>query len=250
MARQSDPLQAIPAGIPVLLTRPEAESLAFAAACATRFGARLCPVVTPLLAPRYLTASVPAKDYAAVVFTSAHGVEGARRLGVALPAHAWCVGRKTATAASAAGFRAISADGDADALISALRANPPNGRILYLRGVDTHGNILERLQSFGLAVDELVVYVQEAQDLTAEAIYLLQARTDVIVPLFSPRTAALFRTALPADRSASLHIAAMSAAVTGPVADLLQAKLVVASRPDADAMLDAVETLLADLPLP
>ena len=244
MAKQS----AAAAATHVLITRPRAEGEAFAAALALRFGAQVCPVVAPLIAPRFLTPTIPARDYAAVVFTSAQAIEGARRLGVPLPQLAWCVGRKTAEIATAAGFRAKSADGDAGALAKAILARRPDGRILYLRGVDTRGNLLELLDSSGVHTDVAIVYTQDPQPLTEEALALLCSPVPLLVPLFSPRTATLFRAALPPGTQAKLRIAAMSPAVAEALGDLPRAALAVALRPDAPAMLDAVESLLAGRP--
>lgn len=244
MARQSAP------GIPILVTRPQAEGEAFAATLSARFGPRVRPVVAPLIAPHFLTPAIPARAYAAVVFTSAQAVEAARRLGVALPRLAWCVGRKTAAVATAVGFDARTAYGDAEALAEAILATPPNGPILYLRGVDTRGNLLERLHSSGVDTDVAIVYAQEPQLFSPDALTLLKSPTNLIVPLFSPRTATLFSNALPPGTSARLHIAAMSAAVADALEDLPHANLVIASHPDADSMLASVETLLVGVPVP
>lgn len=244
MARQSEPQ------IPVLVTRPMAEGEAFAAALTARFGARIRPVLAPLIAPRLLTPPIPARDYAAVVFTSAQAVEAARPLAAKLPRLAWCVGRKTASVATEAGFRARSADGDADALAKAILDDPPNGRILYLRGVDTRGNLLELLTSSAVAMDVAIVYAQDPQPMTSEVLSLLRSVEPVLVPLFSPRTATLFRAALPPDTSAELHIAAMSSSVAEALGDLPRAALTIARQPDTPGMLDAVESLLVGLTLP
>lgn len=234
----------------ILITRPKAEGDAFAATLAARFGPRVRPVVSPLLAPRNLTPDLPDRDYAAVVFTSAQAVEAARPYLSRLPRQAWCVGDKTARGASAAGFDARSAGGDGEALLHALVADCPKGSILYLRGVDTAFKLLERLHEFGMHADEAIVYLQSPRDFTPEALDLLRQRQDVIVPLFSPRSARLFRAALPDDTQARLHIAAMSANVAEALGDLPRANLTVALRPDAPAMLDAVESLLVQLPPP
>lgn len=244
MARQSAP------AYPVLVTRPQAEGEAFAAALTKRFGAHVQPLVSPLLSPRNLKPDLPPRSYAAVVFTSAQAVNAARSYRPVLPAQAWCVGRKTARAATDAGFQANSADGDVEALLRALAKDPPDGSILYLRGVDTAGNLLERLTEMGLMVDEAVVYAQDPVPLNKDATALLQTQVDLIVPLFSPRTAQLFRAGLPAEISARLHIAAMSRAVAEALGDLHDAKLVVAHQPDAGAMMDAVERLLVGLSPP
>lgn len=241
MARQSTP---------VLVTRPQVEGEAFAAALTARFGDRLRPVVAPLLAPRALSPDFPDGTFAAVVFTSAQAVKAASAWRDRLPALAWCVGHKTAQAATEAGFHARSADGDAESLLAALAAEPPPGAILYLRGVDTSVNILEKLEKTGIPAREIVVYVQEPQDLTPDALSILQAADPVIVPLFSPRTARLFRAALPPDTRAPLHIAAMSANVADALGDLPHAALAVAPQPDAPGMLAAVESLLVRLTPP
>jgi uroporphyrinogen-III synthase len=232
------------------LTRPRADGEAFAAALTARFGGRVQPVVAPLIAPRFLTPMIPGHDYAAVVFTSAQAVEAARRLGVSLPNLAWCVGRKTAAIASAAGFQARSADGDAETLGNAILNDPPDGRILYIRGVDTRGNLLEKLQLAGINADVAIVYAQEPRPLTAEALALVTTPHDLIVPLFSPRSAGLFRAALPPDTAARLHLAAMSTAVADALTSVPHAALAIARQPDAPAMLEAVESLLAALPAP
>lgn len=244
MARQSAP------GVPVLVTRPLAEGEAFAATLIARFGASLRPVLAPLLAPRNLNPDLPRLDHAAVVFTSAQAVTAALPFKAQLPTLAWCVGRRTADAAQAAGFQARSPDGDAEALLAAIAADPPQGRILYLRGVDTAANILERLTNLRFLADEAVVYVQEPQDLTAEAVTLLQGTNDVIVPLFSPRTARLFRAALPVETRAPLHVAAISVKAAEALGDLPCSTLQIASHPDGPAMLDAVESLLVGLSPP
>lgn len=234
----------------ILVTRPKAEADAFAAALSARFGARVLPVVSPLLAPRNLTPELPARRYAAVVFTSAQAVEAALPYRPHLPTLAWCVGRKTAQAAAAAGFHAKSADGDAKALVRAVVADPPDGSILYLRGVDTSCNILKFIADSGIEGDELVVYLQEPRLLSPEAVALLTQAGDVIVPLFSSRSARLFQAALPDTTQSRLHIAAMSQNVAEALGDMPRAALAVARQPDAAAMMDAVETLLVRLPPP
>lgn len=244
MARQSEPQ------IPVLVTRPRAEGAAFAASLTARFGSRVRAVLSPLIAPQQLVPTISAHTHAAVVFTSAQAVVASRPLRASLPRLAWCVGRKTASVAAEAGFLARSADGDLEALARAIIGDPPNGRILYLRGVDTHGNLKEMLEDSGLYVDVAIVYAQVPQPLASEAMALLCRPAAVVVPLFSPRSAGLFRAALPPDAAARLHIAAMSGAVASALADLPRSALCVAQRPDADSMLDAVETLLVGLAPP
>lgn len=254
MARQSDAspdLSGDPVfAVPVLVTRPRDQACAFASRLIARFASRVQPVIAPLMAPEYLSPPLPEGRFAAVVFTSAQGVAGAVRLKAELPRLAWCVGRSTAAAAAAAGFETRSADGDAKALIAAILKDPPDGRILYLHGVDTSGDVDKILLNKGISTVSLQVYLQKAIPLGGEATRLLRRRGPVILPLFSPRSARLFRDEMPADTRADLRIAAMSGAVAEACRDIPGAGLVIAARPDAEAMLDAVESLLAAPPLP
>ena len=236
--------------VPVLLTRAEAQSRAFATALTDRFADRLRPVIAPLMAPEHLRPALPAGTFAGVIFTSAQGVEAAVRLGVPLPRQAWCVGTQTAAKARAAGFEAHAAGGDAAALVAAIIGKPPTGRLLHLRGEDSRGEVAERLVSAGIETESVVVYRQAAQPLAPDAVALLQAEGPVIVPVFSPRSAALLHAALPADLRADLSLVAMSDAVAEALAKVPHLALAVAKRPDADAMLEAVAECLDSLPSP
>ena len=233
--------------IPVLLTRPEAQSRAFAAALKARFGDRLWPVITPLMAPVFLTPALPPGPFAAVIFTSATGVEAAT--GLDLPLRAFCVGAQTAARARKAGFQAVSADGDAASLVAAILADPPPGRMLHLRGEDVRGDVVKLLVSAGLDTVSAVVYRQDQQPLTNEARAILAAAGPVIVPVFSPRTGAILLQALPEDMRATLRLAAMSQAVAEAV-EGVAGTVAIARRPDADAMLDAVAELVEMRPAP
>lgn len=250
MARQSDPLQQAAPGIPVLVTRPRAQAESFARKLTARFGSRVRPVVAPLMAPEFLSPPMPNGPFAAVIFTSAQGVEGAVRLRANLPRLAYCVGRATAAAAAAAGFDAKSSDGDVSDLAATLVSGPEMGRFLYLRGVDTAGDLENKLISNNISVLSLQVYLQRSLPLEGESLLLLRHPGPVILPLFSPRSALIFRDARPADARADLRIVAMSEAVATAASGIPHSALIIAARPDADAMLDAVESLLAAAPLP
>jgi uroporphyrinogen-III synthase len=242
MAKQSSP-DAVPDPVPVLLTRPEAQSQEFAKALVTRFGARVRPVIAPLMAVEYLSPPLPEGAFSGVIFTSANGIDAAARVGAELPVRAWCVGQGTAALARSAGFVASSADGNADALVSAILANPPPGRLLHLCGEETRGDVAERLNSAGIETESTVLYRMRPQALTAEATELLQGTGIVIVPLFSPRSATLLNLALPPGRSLRLQLVAMSAAIKDAVA-VPHAELLLVRKPNANAVLDAIGELL------
>ncbi|MCX7286735.1 MAG: uroporphyrinogen-III synthase [Rhodobacterales bacterium] len=244
MAKQPKALTGAQPAVPVLISRPLAEGQAFAASLSLRLGDRVRALVSPLMAVEYLSPDLPAGPFAAVIFTSAAGVAAAERLQSDLPSRAFCVGAKTAEQARSAGFSAVSADGDADALTELVLAANPGGRLLHLRGMDTRGEVAEKLNSAGIETESRVVYRQTAQPLAPEARALLQNDGPVVVPLFSPRSARLFADAFPEDARAGLYLVAMSPAVADVAAALPHRALVVALRPDAKAMLDAVAKVL------
>jgi uroporphyrinogen-III synthase len=250
MARQSDLSTGHGEVLPVLVTRPRDQAERFAQALIGRFGSRVQPLVAPLMQTRFLSPPLPERTFAAVIFTSVHGVEGAMRLPVPWPRRAYCVGQATAAAATRAGFAARSADGDAAALAKAILSEPPEGPLLYLRGVDTAGDLDTLLISHNIQLLSLQVYLQAAIPFEGESIDLLRHAGPLIVPLFSPRSAVLFRKAIPEDTRADLRFAVMSAAVAAEASKVPHGILIVAVRPDASAMLDAVESLLVPSPPP
>lgn len=231
MARQSHPT--------ILLTRPLAQSQRFA----DQIGGA---VISPLMLPEFLAPSLPKTDFAAVILTSETGVQAARRIsatGAVLPDLAYCVGNRTAQTARAAGFQALSAEGDASALLALIKARHTSGRLLLLRPEDAAGDLTKDLNSAGIDTVSFIVYRQKPQSLTAEATALLQGDTAVILPVFSPRSARLLAAEIRRIKgNAPLWLAALSPAVAQAFdlpADLIQ----IAVRPDASAMLDTVKAM-------
>jgi uroporphyrinogen-III synthase len=240
MAKQSD---AGPTGVAVLLTRPEAQSRAFAEALADRFGDRVFPVISPVVAVELLSPPLPEGRFAGVIFTSSNGVAAAKRMGAGLPRLAWCVGDATARSARSAGFQPRSADGDAAKLVAAILADPPDGRLLHLHGTETRGEVAQRLTGAGIATEALTVYRQSPVPLTDIATRLIRSGADVIVTLFSPRSAAFLARSIPPGDGQSLHLAVLSEAVAQAVT-FTPRSIAVALHPRATDMLDAVSVLV------
>ncbi|NUB45308.1 uroporphyrinogen-III synthase [Fertoebacter nigrum] len=244
MARQSH----VP---PILLTRPAAQADRFAALLRARMG-ELAIVTSPLLAPEFLATPLPAAPVTGLVFTSETGVAGFLRLPAAaslagLPV--WCVGDQTARVARAAGLAARSASGDAAALLTAIVAAGGKGPLLHLCGQDTRGNLAARLTGAGISTTAVTVYAQRPQGLTPGAMALLHGPAPVVVPLFSPRTAALFAAAAGTITPlAPLWVVAFSPAVADAVPQQLSTRLRISAAPDAAAMAEAVAALIAAAP--
>jgi uroporphyrinogen-III synthase len=244
MARQSTRVP-----VPVLLTRPLVQSETFALALQQRFGAAVRPVIAPLMDVAHLRPALPEGPFAGVIFTSANGVAAAAALGT-LPGLAWCVGDRTASAAQAAGFRARSAGGNAEALVGAIQADPPVGRLLHLRGEESQGQIAETLNAAGIETLALTVYRQLALPMPAAGLKVLAAAGPVIVPLFSPESGRRLAAAMAGPARADLWLVAMSLGVERAAAGLGRRGLYVAQRPDAEAMLEAVGMALGDTAAP
>lgn len=236
--------------MPLLLTRPEPQAANFARDVGARFGAQVRIIMTPLLAPRFYAPVLPTGPFAGLVLTSQTAVEAYLRLGAStqgLPRDVFCVGSRTADAARAAQLRPVAIAPDAASLAALIKAQPPQGALLHLRGRETRGNIIQSLIFAGIETVDAVIYAQDPQDLTCEAQAVLQDLKPVLVPLFSPRTASIFVGELARIGGiAPLFVAAMSGDVIlelGPVATQINE----AVRPDAAAMLDCVARLLADM---
>ena len=229
----------------VLLTRPAAQSDRFAANLLARHpGIRI--VQSPLMTSDLLRPALPDRAWTGVIFTSETGVLAAKRIaadGVALPKLAFCVGDQTARMASLYGFQAVSAEGDAQALARLVQAQKTGGPLLYLHGAEVRTDLALILNSSGTETVSAICYVQRAQMLTTEAVTILQDPTPVIAPVFSPRTGQILALEYARiDGAAPLFVAAISA---DAVPDLPGAVVRVAKRPDASALLEAMDLWLA-----
>jgi uroporphyrinogen-III synthase len=184
-------------------------------------------------------------DGAQLAFTSENAVAvAAPQLG-GTGRRAWCVGDRTAAAARAAGFDAVSAGGDAAALAALIARSAPAGEVLHLSGRHQRGDLVARLASAGRAARRLAVYDQAARPLSTAARAALAGAAPVLAPLFSPRSAALFSDAVADGARAPLLVAALSPAVAAAWAGPAHARLEVAERPDAEALLAAMGRLVA-----
>ena len=236
--------------MPLLLTRPDPQGGDFALAVQDRFGDAVQIIKTPLLAPRFYAPALPTRPFAGLILTSQTGVEAYLRLDVAtdaLPRNVYCVGSRTADAARTAHLNPVMIAPDAAGLTAALKAHPPQGPLLHLRGRDTRGNISHHLNMARIDTVETIVYAQEVQRLTLQAGSALREKNPVLVPLFSPRSAAIFFAEMVRSGGISpLFVAAMSGAVALELRPL-NAHVRMAETPDATAMLDVVAMLLADI---
>lgn len=181
----------------LLLTRPQAQSEAFAAALEAALPGRFRAVIAPVLRIAPVDAAIDLAGAQALLFTSANGVAVFAARSAARDLPAWCVGAMTAAAARAAGFAALSADGDVAGLAALARreARPGAGELVHVRGRHAAGDLTGRLAAAGVPARALELYDQAPVEIGAAARALLARGGIEVLTAFSPRSAALFARA-------------------------------------------------------
>jgi uroporphyrinogen-III synthase len=220
-----------------VLTRPEAQSAAFAEALQDGLPEGTGIVVSPVLDIRHLDwAPPPRADFA--ILTSAHAVPALARLPLSPGAPVYGVGPATAKAIREAGFTPVVGDGTADDLRDLIAAEAPHGAGCYLRGRHVSGDLAAGLRALGIEVAEAVVYDQREVPLTPAALAALTGRGTSILPLFSARSARLVAGQVP-DPGPGVRIVAMSDTVAAAW-PIHRGAVTVAPAPTADAMRNSV----------
>jgi uroporphyrinogen-III synthase len=241
----------------VLVTRPHPDDETTAASLRARGFDVLC---APMLRfePVAVHEDMNAR-YSAVIVTSANalrGIEphlkGHRMLELPL----FAVGEHTAAAARRAGFtHVVSASGDAanlrDLVLASLKAKELKkaSTLLYLAGAGIARDLAGELEESGLRVVTQTTYKMTAvTSLPREACDAFAANRVEAVLHYSQRSARAF---LDAARAAGVEISALaipqcciSAAVASVVRDAGATQVMVASTPDENALLEALERAL------
>lgn len=230
----------------LLLTRPRAGSQAFWEMLPQTVQPRLRCLISPLIEITHRTDLPDLRGFDGIIATSAHAIAAltAQNTALSYGMPCYCVGQATARAAQSAGLTAISADGDADALVDLVAARAKGQSLIHLHGAHTRGNVAERLSQVGVQTQSAVVYDQSACALSDSAQAALFGPVPVISALFSPRTAALFAAGY--RGTAPLYIAGISAAVAQETLALTPKRVITAQRPTAQDMVQAVERLALD----
>ena len=190
----------------VLVTRP----LAAARRIAEQLAAHgWDSFIEPLLTVTPIDTPLPdLQHFAALVFTSAHGVEvfAARSAQRDLPVYT--VGATTATAAQDAGFVTVhTAAGDGAALNRMLATLPNSGPLLHVGG----RHVAVEIAASGHRVERLVLYAaQPVTALSAECLARLEAGKISHALFFSARTGETFSRLIGKHKPALTAIKALS----------------------------------------
>ena len=226
----------------LLVTRPEGDGERTAASLRAR-GHEV--MFAPLLRIEPVAFALPEQSFGAVVLTSANAARAlaahpADAVLTALPAFA--VGRHTADAARAAGFREVtSADGDNDDLAKLLRARGSEHPLLCLAGEDRAGDAAD----WGIPAVTVVAYraVKVERFAPPVAAALAQRALDGVLH-FSRRSAEAY---LDCAARARMRVRALqpvhfclSVQVSHPLLAVGAPRIRIAARPDAAAMIELV----------
>jgi uroporphyrinogen-III synthase len=231
-------------GVRLLVTRPEADGARTAALLRAR-GHDV--VVAPLLRIEFLDFELPDKAWSAAVMTSANAARAVAhhpRRETITALEVFTVGRHTAEAARAAGFRMVhSAAGDKDDLADFLRARfgEQSAPLLYLAGEERAGD----LATSGMPVVTVVAYraVKAERFAPAVAAALARGMLDGVLH-FSARTAQAYLDCAAHEDMRERALAPVHFCLSQQVAQPLSAAgattVRIAPHPDEAAMVELV----------
>lgn len=227
----------------LLLTRSRESAERFVAELDPAVLAGVVVVLSPLLTIVPTGNRPDLSNVGSVIFTSANGVDLAPT-GSGKPA--FCVGEKTAALARDRGWDVALVAPTAEALLEKI-GTPPQP-VIHLSGQHRRGDIVETLSARGITAEASVLYDQQLAPLSQEALRLLEGPTEVIAPLFSPRTAQAFLRDAP-DLT-RVTVIALSEAVADIFAESPAKEMITCKAPTAEEMVRAVEMRLRRTTLP
>ena len=206
-------------------------------------------LVAPLMRVEPVAADL-GRGWAAVIITSANAPGAianhpSRAALIKLPVYA--VGRRTADAATQAGFTDVtSAGGDVRDLVTLIaeRHADARGPLLYLAGEDRAADLIGELIVHGVAAEMRVVYRAATTPFPPALIAALKAGEIDAVLHFSKRSADNYLAGAAAAGIAKQALAprhlCLSAQIAAPLNTAGAAQVAVAARPDEAALLDLV----------
>lgn len=227
----------------LLLTRPVAQARQFANGLSPHVLAAIQLVVSPALQIRPAQPLPDLKRYQGLIMTSRNAVQIFAHEKGQFAGPVYTIGNATTRAAQDIGLNAIQAGQDAQSLIANLVDKAPAGPLVHLHGAFTRGAIAANLTQAGLPTTGHILYDQHPLLPTEQAQSALAGQNQIILPLFSPRTAQIVTTW--GRPQAPLYIICLSPAVASAAMRLEANNMVVVAQPDATAMAAAIHSLVA-----
>ncbi len=230
----------------ILVTRPEPDASLLAGQL-REMGHE--PLVEPLFTIETLPTLLPGLDDAqAILLTSANGARAIAKATDIRRLPVYAVGDTTAKAARLAGFEpVISANGDVGDLATLVRGacSPDAGKLVHIAGTVAAGDLAGELGRHGYAVNRVVLYeARVSTKLSPTTVSAIQAGKVDAALVYSPRGAILLcqllKSAALAGACTSIDLLCLSKAVAKAATGLSWRSVVVAARPDGEAMLDLI----------
>ena len=224
----------------LLLTRPERQAKRFQAECAEALGFRPQSLIAPLMEIQPRLQFLLPPDDQTLIISSENALDALFSRTDLTGREAICVGQATTKSAQGYGLAAVFGGRNATELVDNILNATDKRSFAHVRGNFTAGDIVERLRAAGHEAESYVIYDQVARPLSDGARTILKLERDVILPLFSPRSAELFFDSAP-EFAARLRVIALSTAVADKVPEEVETH--VAREPSASAMARHVATL-------
>ena len=224
----------------LLLVRPEGQSKQLLSECEALFGSSIAAVISPILKINPVGKCPDLQSYQGVIVTSANAVRFAGDLhGIRL----YCVGNRTRIAAQQAGADVLFTARDVDALVVRLRAEMPEGRLMYLRGEHVASDLQKSLDRAGLETDSQVIYCQSPRPIGVVLGAAISGDMCAVLPLYSPRSARLLGEGVE-GLGAGLHVIAISQTVADVWRRETGGECEICETPDGDEMLGKIVAAL------
>ncbi len=223
----------------VLITRPapDAEQLAEEISSLVPEASVIC---APVMGIDPVAWTAGDATFSHLILTSRHAIAAAKPY---FGTPVFCVGTATAERAQAEGHSVSEVFDTADDLVAAV-SKRAIGHALHLHGRHTRGNIADRLGAAGIPVTSVTVYEQRERDWSAEEAQAIFETTEMILPVYSPRSAQILGQRLEGYTGTITLVAISEACVkawTGPV----PVQVVISERPNGAAMKRALASLRA-----
>jgi uroporphyrinogen-III synthase len=231
----------------ILISRPQEDAARLAELLQAHGHQPLC---ASLLSVRFFDGPEPNfEGVSAIVATSANGIRAFARRTERRNLRIFAVGPQTADAAQKAGFEEVEcADGDASTLAEKVLdwVKPDEGVLVHAASADNEGQLKALLAEEGYTVDVMVLYevvaIHKLPEIAREA--LVHHALDATV-VFSPRSAMALRDGIIraglSDACRSIAAVCISQATAAALEPLIFRQVLVAERPNQQAMLEAVE---------
>jgi len=219
--------------------------------------------VSYLVEPMLVTRDLPidrdeAADAAALVFTSANGVEAFLRQGrIGDNVRLYAVGPQTAACLAQRGYRdAVVGEGDADSLLRLIFSTwrPTDGKIVHVSGKHVKSDIALELRSWGYKASRTISYVADQVEDVSETTLDAFRSGSLLGVVFVSRRAAKAFCAIAEVQDVLGHkpcrfAFCLSEYIAGGIDERLFSDILWSVRPTREALVHRIETCLADLQL-